>query len=250
MFMICSSAVAGTPATAKGLAEASRGDAMTTILTEEVKCPNCETEFEIDTVASTNQVAMTTDFHPIARGFDPYYHFVHTCQNCGFSGYSEDFEADTIGPAVSEKISRVIRPRLQGDATSPHMSWEFTALIAEWQNQEPTDIADLYRHAAWCAGEEKEQQAYYRRTAARWLERALEGGDPDRPATLYLIGELYRRCGEKTLAERWFDEAIEAAAAADNDEIRKLAIQQKTDPQDIFFRASFGPPADPSPAQP
>ena len=65
--------------------------------------------------------------------------------------------------------------------------------------------------AAWCCVDEGDTEAerYFRRQSAWMFERALEAYDgverDERAVLTYLVGELWRRIGETSLAAEWFD---------------------------------------------
>lgn len=207
---------------------------MTTVMPVKVKCPNCKAKFEVNVLMSIGVHGVTTELREMTRGFNPLPLMVHSCRTCGFSAPREEFKGK-VDEAVSEKIRLHIKPRLGNGDLSADTSWEFAALIAEWGNQDPLEVAEMYRNAAWCAKSGKRERRF-RRSAAHWLERALEAGVPNRPVVLYLIGELYRRCGETGLANTWFDLAIQEADGPDEDRLKQLAIQQKTNPQEFISR--------------
>ncbi len=202
---------------------------MTTIMSVKRKCPNCQAKFEANVPMSTNFRGMTTDLRQVTRGFDPWALMVHSCRACGFSAPTEGFRGK-VAKSVSEKIRLHIKPRLPDGDLPAETRWEFAALIAEWRGRDPVAVAEMYRHAAWCA-KGGEREVHFRRSAAHWLERALDAGVPDRAPVLYLIGELYRRCGETSIANTWFDLAIKEA-----EWLKQLAIQQKTNPQEFISR--------------
>jgi len=135
---------------------------------------------------------------------------------------------------VSDLIARHIRPNIRDGRPPSDERWEFCALIAEWRGQDPLAIAELYQNAAWCAKAQDREQHIRRRVAA-WLEHVLETGTPNRSIVLYLIGEQYRRCGDKSVADTWFDAAV---AEADPDpataQLKELALQQKVAPRDLM----------------
>jgi len=207
---------------------------MTTIIRVGVKCPSCKAKFEIDVLGSTNFFGMTTELRRLTGGSSPWDYMVHTCQECGFTGGHDEFEGK-VNKAVAAKIAEQIKPHIRDEYLSTDTRWEFAAMIAEWRGQEPTSVAEMYRNAAWCSNGSG-REFYFRRRAADWLERALEKPHPDRPVIIYLIGELYRRCGEDGAAATWFDKAIGEAEKMNMADLKQLAIQQKTNPQEMISR--------------
>ena len=159
---------------------------------------------------------------------------IHSCQRCGFTGNRSEFNGE-VKPEVAEKIKAKIFPHVRDERLAAHTRWEFAAHIAEWRGQSAWAIADLYLHAAWCAGGEPIKESYYQRKAADYFEQALEGQAEQRLEILYLIGELYRRAGDQAVAENWLDKAIAAAGEDHRDQrVKELAIRQKTSPTDMI----------------
>jgi uncharacterized protein (DUF2225 family) len=89
--------------------------------------------------------------------------------------------------------------------------YEAAAKVAQWQSADQRYIGDLWLRAAWCCVDENDIEAerYFRRLAAWSFEQALEFYDTvpreDRAVLVYLVGELWRRIGDLTQANAWFD---------------------------------------------
>jgi uncharacterized protein len=116
-----------------------------------------------------------------------------------------------VTPMLREHVWNELTPRLPIEALSGSEKYELAAKIAEWQSMEPRHIADLLLRAAWCCVDEGDTEAerYFRRKAAWTLERALDSFDgvvsEERAVLTYLVGELWRRVGDLTLAVAWFN---------------------------------------------
>lgn len=207
---------------------------MTTAARKTFICPNCAREVETNILTSANTFGgTTTDFHKLASGFEPLRFLIHSCQNCGFTGSASAFKG-VIAPDVAARIKELIYPHVRDEHLKVDIKWEFADLIAEWQKQKPDVVAQLYLNAAWCTYE-IDKERYYRRRAVDWFEQAIDAGVKNRLIILYLIGELYRRLGETEVASHWFDVAIaEAEQQPDASRIKELAIQQKTNPQEML----------------
>jgi uncharacterized protein len=201
-------------------------------------CPNCGNEVEANVLVSTNTFGgLTTDLHRLAGGAEPLEYLIHSCQNCGFTGGAGEFQGN-VASNIAAQIKEFVLPHVRDERLKADARWEFAAQIAEWRQQIPEVVAQFYLNAAWCA-DEPDKEHYYRRRAADWFEQALDVGVENRPVILYLVGELYRRVGDTEVAIHWFDEAIaEADAEADKDpnaaRIKEIAIQQKTNPQEMI----------------
>jgi uncharacterized protein (DUF2225 family) len=218
---------------------------MTTFNHTEVTCPCCGKKFETTILISTNTFGgQTTDFQSRAVGFSPLPLIINTCPQCGFSGGISDFEDSKLLPEpLKAKIRAELTPLIQVQPPDCGTKYEFAAHIAEWEDAGPFTIADLYLKAAWCANDnsQHEPEMKYRHLAIEYFQKWLDHtdlADPQRLTIIYLIGELYRRVGDESLARKWFDRAIdEAGADFKNQRIAEIAKQQRDDPQE-FFKAS------------
>ena len=206
---------------------------MTTMQSVTLTCPNCSCEVWTQVLTSTNFHGLTSDLRQLTTGMSPWGFMIHSCQDCGFTGDSSSFEG-TVSSDVSDQIRNLIYPHIHDEQIDTDMKWEFAAQIAEWRKQSPETIANLYLNAAWCALK-SEKECYYRRRAADWFEQALDYDVEGRLTITYLIGELYRRVGDTDVAHYWFDLAIsEASKNPDASFIKKIATQQKTNPQEMI----------------
>ena len=216
---------------------------MTTLNLIELTCPVCATDFRSQTVVATNGFGgKRTDFHERAAGMQPLPYFVHLCAHCGYAGVERDF-GDCAEPTegLREFVWTVLAPSLQREQPSGSLKYEHAAHVAEWLGSESRYLADLYLRAAWCAVDECDTEAerYYRRKAVRQFAEALNGygGVPteERAVLTYLVGELWRRIGDETQAERWF--ASVAAEVTDESTqawVIDAADQQRCQPREWF----------------
>ncbi|NNE44247.1 MAG: DUF2225 domain-containing protein, partial [Gemmatimonadetes bacterium] len=83
---------------------------MTTFMEEIRICPVCEERFGVNAVQSTGSYAADTDFRPHHWGPDPVEHYVHSCLECGYSGYHHDFHQG-VSEMVIRKIRKFLTPR-------------------------------------------------------------------------------------------------------------------------------------------
>jgi uncharacterized protein (DUF2225 family) len=217
-------------------------DPMTALRKIELRCPSCSHEFPSQTVVSTNWFGgKRTDFHERAAGAQPWAYQVHMCDRCGYSGAERDFSGQTdISPLVRERVWSELSPMANSVATGSE-KYEAAAKVAEWQGADRRYIGDLWLRAAWCCVDEGDVEAerYFRRLAAWSLEQALEFYDvvdrDDRAVLVYLVGELWRRIGDLTQANAWFDlvpdEVTDPVAQR---WIIEQARRQQTDPREWF----------------
>lgn len=219
---------------------------MTRLGSKEISCPCCGKPFKITFLYSTNNLwEEGTDFHTRAVGFQPLYNVAQTCPSCGFSGSEDELKNTKVDERLKARIDEEIRPLLEdlkGKMIPPWVSFECRARIALWCGIPISQIGHLYHMAAWCCDdwEEKEQENYYRGKAIEAFEKALQKNQIEKNEVglySYLIGENYRRIGDREKAALWYDRAIEAAGQ-DHDQERLVALstQQKTDPQEFLTR--------------
>ncbi len=216
---------------------------MTTLRQIQLDCPICGALFRSQAVVSTNAFGgKRTDFHERAAGTQPLAYLIHMCNECGFSGGERDFtpEAELSSLVREHFLSRLAPVRASSEARGSE-KYEAAAKVAEWQGMESRQIADLLLRAAWCCVDEGDLEAerYFRRQAAWAFEGALENYDTvprgERPVLTYLVGELWRRIGDLTQANAWFDlVAEEVNDAAAQQWIVDAAHQQRTQPREWF----------------
>ena len=223
------------------LQEASE-EPMTALRKIELRCPSCSHEFPSQTVVTTNWFGgKRTDFHERAAGAQPWAYQVHMCDRCGYSGAERDFtDQIDISPLVRERVWSELSPNANNVASGSE-KYEAAAKVAEWQGADPRYIGDLWLRAAWCCVDEGDVEAerYFRRLAAWSLEQALEFYDTveraDRAVLVYLVGELWRRVGDLTQANAWFDlvpdEVTDPVAQR---WVIEAARRQQTDPREWF----------------
>lgn len=216
---------------------------MTTLRQIDLTCPVCGNQFNSQAVLSTNSFGgKRTDFHERAAGTQPLPYFIHICARCGYAGCERDFgeEAD-VGPFLKEHVWDELAPRLPSGAITGSEKYEFAAKVAIWQGAEPRRIADLLLRAAWCCVDEGDTEAerYFRRQAAWMFERSLasyDGVERDERAVLtYLVGELWRRCGEARKAREWFERvSSEVTGEPLQQWVLDAARQQRDCPREWF----------------
>lgn len=216
---------------------------MTTLNLIELTCPVCTNEFRSQTVVATNGFGgKRTDFHERAAGMQPLPYFVHLCAHCGYAGVTRDFDDEVqLTDQLRALVQQELAPALKSSLPSGSLKYEHAAKVAEWHGNDPRYLADLYLRAAWCCVDEGDSEAerYFRRKAAWRFADALSGYDgvpPDERAVItYLVGELWRRIGDHTQAEQWFDKvAAEVTEPSAQSWVLEVAEQQKCEPREWF----------------
>lgn len=216
---------------------------MTTLHLIELTCPVCDNGFRSQTVVATNGFGgKRTDFHERAAGMQPLPYFVHLCTHCGFAGVERDFgEAAEPTEGLREHVWSTLAPSLQRELPSGSLKYEHAARVAEWQGSDARYLADLYLRAAWCAVDKLDSEAerFFRRKAAWRFAEALQSYDgvpsDERAVLTYLVGELWRRVGDLTQANAWFDRVPSEVTDTDAQSwVMEAAAQQRKSPREWF----------------
>ncbi|MEO0564174.1 MAG: DUF2225 domain-containing protein [Chloroflexota bacterium] len=213
---------------------------MTTFHNTTASCPLCSSDVEVSHLMSTNTFGgQDTDFRSHAGGFDPLYIVINQCETCGYSDFSSYFDDPRpMDAALKDRIREAITPSTSKKASEKYAT---AAKIAEIRTAPADEIANLYLRAAWCCADEGDQpgEMNHRKQALLRFETALNKNIVDadqRPAITYLVGELYRRTGDDTLAHEWFNRVI--AMCDDNPnspaQFCEIARRQRDTPQDRF----------------
>lgn len=217
---------------------------MTTVGKIDLTCPCCETGFEGRVIFSTNTFGgKTTDFHGQAMGAEPLHYIISTCPECGFTDYSNKWpEKGSLKAETRARVNSEIKPLAGGDRLAGSLRYRSLALICEWEGRGAVAVADSYLKAAWlAAGEEGNTEIGIscRRLAIENFEKGLaemERSDERYLTLSYLVGELYRRVGERDRANEWFDKVIRIAQPSDPEWVVEIARQQRTDPKEFFSK--------------
>jgi uncharacterized protein (DUF2225 family) len=174
----------------------------------------------------------------MAAGEQSIHYQVHTCSYCGFS--CEEIEDDELSDEVRRFVRDNITPRIPAGEIPSWTKFEFLALIDERVGSDPYSLGMLYLHAAWCCYDLKhsEGETHFRKVTIEYLTRAFEPGGMDEDVLYmipYLIGEQYRRLGERRKAIEWFERVIEMEEEhPDRDFFNSLALQQTIDPKEFM----------------
>jgi hypothetical protein len=134
-----------------------------------------------------------------------------------------------------------LAPLVDNSLATGSEKYEAAAKVAMWQGRDAEDIGDLFLRAAWCCVDEDDIEAerYFRRKAASAFEQALstwDGVSGERRAVLtYLVGELWRRIGNASLARGWFDRVPEEVIDRRGQQwVLDAARQQRNSPREWF----------------
>ena len=214
---------------------------MTTLQPHQFTCPLCGNMFESQMIASTNSFGkLHSDLYKEAEGAQPVCYFVHTCTNCGYSGYDGDFEPQDFSQMFRDLVGENITPEVKNRKIETNGNFYLAALCAEWREAPLSTLARIYHMGAWCCRVrgEKEKEKFYLGKAAEYFEKALTYGEAPRENKAiftYLIGDLYRRLGETEKANEWYGRVEQAIKENGGDpKFQEFAHRQMTEPSDIF----------------
>ena len=209
---------------------------MTTLQQVELMCPICETRFRSQSVVSTNSFGgKRTDFHERAAGTQPLPYLIHTCNRCGYSGADRDFTEDAeVSAVLKERVWSELAPGITCGTLTGSDKYEAAAKVADWQGMEPRHVADLLLRAAWCCVDEGDIEAerFFRRKAAWKFDGVVR---EERAVLTYLVGELWRRVGDASLATTWFERVgSEIVDVQTQQWVLDAARQQRDCPREWF----------------
>jgi uncharacterized protein (DUF2225 family) len=214
---------------------------MTTTMEHSFTCPLCGNAFDTQLITSTNSFGpLHSDFYREASGAQPICLFVHTCPDCGFTGFEGDFEPQNFSTQFRRAMAENVTPEVKDRKFELHGNFYLAALCAEWRGAPPQTLARIYHMGAWCSRirNDREKESFYMGKAIEYFERALSSGQaaPDQRAMFaYLVGDLNRRTGNEEKAKEWYGKVeAEVKANGGDPKIVEFAKRQMTEPADIF----------------
>ena len=214
---------------------------MTTLQPYKFTCPFCGNKFESQLVASTNSVGrLHSDLYKEAEGRQPVCYFVHTCTNCGYSGFEGDFEPQSFTPVFKGMLQENITPEIKKVKMDTNGNYYLAALCAEWRGAPFSALARIYHMGAWCCRirGEKDKERFYLEKALFYFENALGKSDTPREnkaVYTYLIGDISRRLGDTAKAKEYYAKVEQALKEYGGEpRIGEFARRQLADPADYF----------------
>jgi uncharacterized protein (DUF2225 family) len=213
-----------------------------------LRCPVCEKSFESDWITSENLVPQTrrTDFHPYLADNKCGLPFqIHTCHGCGYTKSIEGFVEQPQEYANTGLITFLqykVYPHLNwlGTGITASAKYEASAKILQYEKAHHKAIASNFLMAAWCCVDEGDYEAerYFRRLAVEQYHDALASFDEvssdELPVITYLVGELYRRIGNRNQALVWFNKVLRLAPGLSKEKewLIPLCCQQIKNPEE------------------
>ncbi len=175
-----------------------------------VTCPVCQEKVEGWTIMSTNNAGgQDRDFLEWAGGDQPIIYYPITCTSCWYSGYQDDFAAETKVPEdVAKRIrdEQVLKP-IEEPVSGPPEAWVRYDLVAQTYTLTGKGhglLAWQYLRGAWAVRIEKARLAGptdrdTQKAVMAWMDRwEPPGGERKGPAQVELL--LAAEC-ETMLAE-------------------------------------------------
>jgi uncharacterized protein (DUF2225 family) len=214
---------------------------MTTLQPRKFTCPLCGDVFESPVIISTNSFGkLHSDLYKEASGEQPVCYFVHTCPDCGYSGFEGDFEKQDFSFVFKDLVGQNITPEVKDRRSGTYGNYYLAALCAEWRGAPPYVLARIYHMGAWCCrvSGKKDKEGLYLRKAAEYFEKALSSGDTPKEnlsVFTYLLGDIYRRLGEAEKARAWYGRVEQAIKDSGGDpKVLEFARRQLKEPSDLF----------------
>jgi uncharacterized protein (DUF2225 family) len=220
---------------------------MTTTETHRFTCPLCGNMFDSQLITSTNSFGpLHSDFYREASGMQPICLFVHTCPNCGYTGFEGDFGQQSFSPEFTRLVAEVITPEVKAITLDgkrkidTNGNYYLAALCAQWRGASALELGRIYHMGAWCfrVRGDKDKENFFLARAAEQFEKALAAGQPPKDMYAmyaYIIGDIYRRLGEAGRAKEWYGKAGEMLKAYGGEkQIGEYAERQMKEPKDIF----------------
>lgn len=197
---------------------------MTTTQRITVRCPKCDTIFDIKKLVTSGHTGQDTDFRPHFLGEDPLNYFVHICPKCKFPALDDEliFARSTVSAfemklPVEKKLEMLAeRQLLEGEIykaskTYHRIVWVYRALGSK--TEKPATIKAI--------------KSYLKALKERKVP------DEDKATVIYVVGELYRRIGEEEKAIEFF-KRVKKYALPGQERIKELAKQQALSPKDTL----------------
>ncbi|MCQ6559145.1 DUF2225 domain-containing protein [Paenibacillus mendelii] len=197
-----------------------------------ITCICCEQSFQTSRVRSSFKKALSrdSDFCGYYReDVNPDYYVVRVCPKCGFATTENGIEqlADAKRKQYYEQIGSHWKTRDYGGSRTPEQAmacYKLALLCGQVVGEKERVVAGILHHIAWLYRytDNKEQEQRFLRFALEAYVRVYEkeGVSLNNAKLMFLIGELYRRVGEKGEAVRWFSRVVNDKRITDASMIR------------------------------
>lgn len=184
-------------------------------------CPICRNKFPVTKVRSKLRLEKQDgDFCNHYKEMNPNYYVVWVCPHCGYA--APDTHFSELSVAAEEKVrgflkNKEVRINLSGERTREQAiaSYKLAIFQAELINMLPSRLGGLYLKLAWIfreAEQSAEEKLLLFKARECYEQATLKEKFPIGGMTMisveYLIGELYRRCGELDQALAYLSKVV------------------------------------------
>ncbi|SDZ34891.1 hypothetical protein SAMN05660462_02799 [Proteiniborus ethanoligenes] len=206
---------------------------------KKVKCPICSKEF-ITKKMRTSRIRIDRvdgDFMNYYKSENPTKYHVFVCPKCGYAAMESNF--NNIRPfekeIIKENVSSKWREREYSGVRTDEEAIQCYMLAfycGQLLNLKKLDLGNIALKIAWLyRGKNEEEERRFIQNALELFEQAfytenLSDTSMDEINIGYLIGELYRRLGNKKEAVLWFGKTVSNPLIKTNPRIEKMTREQ------------------------
>jgi len=210
---------------------------------KEVKCQVCDAVHKAPRVkpSALKVKSIEADFHKVYEKINPLLYAVTVCNQCNYAARNEDYDKVTLeyhkeiidlAMAIKNSKKNVTfkneRAITYEEAVRKHLL--AISFYKHFKPENPNTISGLYMHLVWMSREQKnsEKEKEYMQHALEYYIKTYEKGVhiPEKigiPGITYLIGELYRKLGDRKEAVNWFARTCQSDEIDAYPNIRNLA---------------------------
>lgn len=211
----------------KSVPKVTEIDVNTLLFNKTVTCPVCSNEFTCRAVKYNSPRIKSRDSDFFIRYYiiNPYFYDVWLCDRCGYAALKSDFhkikgrQITNIHINISNRWRSKYYPPIYDEKIAIER-YKLALLNAVVSERKDSTKAFICLKIAWMYRmlEETEEEKLF-------LEKALQGfliafqKEPtpiynlDKYSLMYLIGELYRRCGDYDNAKLWLGKVVTSIGA-------------------------------------
>lgn len=199
----------------------SKGKMEEAVWEKETTCPICASSFNTYNYRSKSFVLVKreSDFHEVYDMIDPLVFDMWVCPECLYSAKREDFNSVDIARLEILAKDKIKRKKVAGridfrqmrTIDTGIMSYRLAIMSYDKSKETKAFIGSLYLKAAWLAREkmdENEEKEFLIMTSKYYEEALLTsekiGGQLTELGFIYLLGEVHRRLGDDSKANKYF----------------------------------------------
>ncbi|MBB3112912.1 hypothetical protein FHS18_005014 [Paenibacillus phyllosphaerae] len=211
-----------------------------------ITCICCETTFQSSRVRPSFKRCSKRDSDFCAHyknGINPDFYVVRVCPNCGFASTENGMNqlSEVQRQHYIERLGSMWTKRDYGGERTLEQAldtYKLALLCAQIAGTSERVMAGLLHHIAWLhryIGNKEQEQRFLQFALNSYIEVFEREGESVNDAKLmYLIGELYKRTGDRNKAVRWFSRVVNDKRIMDAAMIRASreqwqAIREETD---------------------